>query len=530
MENAEEVLQSLDSFSKLRPKNIPRELEEYLCFVARTGDPVFHWSIIKSLFREKLLHVLTEFHDSSPGLDLPPCPNVDPFNYDTMKNCLLERIDSFSSAPFTVQRICELLTCPRKQYSRIDKYMRAIEKNILVVSTREPGNREPESGDPLEAVLNGDGFDMHIEIEMDGNLAGKDESTTPAPRNDTSYMLSNDYRCITTPEIATNCTNEVDKHSDTSVEHHPEINGTSADSSKIESDLSKEETEQNLQELQTSYINAKSPKISEEESIPEETNIEPVESTSDNISQTPSETFLPDNKPEENTDNSETDSNSTENSITSQTNLAVEENNLVSSDAESSNDEVPFLNVLEPVNDIQPTEILCDNDFQEVLKSDYTQISLNENILKEKQPEEMDKLFQIVCDTVPEAATEVLETEKSLQPVEESQEQIENEVSQSSEIIEQATESPQILAQSPEKIVEEEETIRPDDSAIALAPEVASEPGTEIEQMVADVENNFISEIKCDDNIEQNQVESMDVPESAMECEDTPVASEPMDQ
>lgn len=64
-------------------------------------------------------------------LDLPQYPNVDPFNYETMKNGLLERLDTFNAAPFTIQRISELLSDPRKQYTRIDKFMRAVEKNIL---------------------------------------------------------------------------------------------------------------------------------------------------------------------------------------------------------------------------------------------------------------------------------------------------------------------------------------------------------------------------------------------------------------
>lgn len=63
--------------------------------------------------------------------EIPNYPNVDPFNYETMKTSLLERLDQFNAAPFTVQRLCELLIDPRKQYSRIDKFMRALEKNIL---------------------------------------------------------------------------------------------------------------------------------------------------------------------------------------------------------------------------------------------------------------------------------------------------------------------------------------------------------------------------------------------------------------
>lgn len=151
MENPEEVLQALDEFQKLRPADIPKELEEYLSWVAKTGDPVYQWPLIKALFREKLLRVMTDFYENCPTLELAPCPNVEQFNYDNMKSALLERLESFANAPFTVQRICELLTAPRKEYNRVDKFMRAIEKNILVVSTREPGPtaRRSENGDGM---------------------------------------------------------------------------------------------------------------------------------------------------------------------------------------------------------------------------------------------------------------------------------------------------------------------------------------------------------------------------------------------
>lgn len=178
MENPEEVLQLLERFTKLKQKEIPRELEDYLSFVARTGDTNFPWAIVKHLFREKLVHVITDFHDNTPSIaDLPQCPNVDPFNYERMKRTLLERLDAFNSAPFTVQRICELLTEPRKQYTRIDKFMRAVEKNILVVSTQEPGRRrsESENGDSLDSIVNGD-LEVNVDIEMDNEAFGIDSS------------------------------------------------------------------------------------------------------------------------------------------------------------------------------------------------------------------------------------------------------------------------------------------------------------------------------------------------------------------
>lgn len=177
MENAEEVMQSLEEFTKMRPKEIPKELEDYLGYVAKTGDPVYQWSLVKNLFREKLIKVITDFFESTLTVELPACPNVEPFSYDRMKNSLLERFDTFNSAPFTVQRICELLTNPRKEYNRADKYMRAIEKNILVVSTREPGTgkRPLESDSQQETILNGmpdvkvnesDGSLMHVPTDL----------------------------------------------------------------------------------------------------------------------------------------------------------------------------------------------------------------------------------------------------------------------------------------------------------------------------------------------------------------------------
>lgn len=178
MENRDEVLQMLERFTRLKQKEIPRELEDYLSFVARTGDTVYPWPAVKYFFRTKLSIVIMDFHDNTPSIaDLPQCPNVDPFYYDRMKQNLLSRMDSFNSAPFTIQRICELLNEPRKHYTRIDKFMRAVEKNILVVSTQEPGRRrsDSENGDSLDSIVNGD-LEVNVDIEMDNEAFGIDSN------------------------------------------------------------------------------------------------------------------------------------------------------------------------------------------------------------------------------------------------------------------------------------------------------------------------------------------------------------------
>ena len=47
---------------------------------------------------------------------------------------ILSRVELFEDAPFTIQRLCELLLEPAKHYTSTDKYMRALLKNLLVVS------------------------------------------------------------------------------------------------------------------------------------------------------------------------------------------------------------------------------------------------------------------------------------------------------------------------------------------------------------------------------------------------------------
>lgn len=79
--------------------------------------------------------VLDEFHDKHP---LPVATPAQPFNFEELKKEILTSLDSFTGAPFTIQRICELLTLPTKHYKRTDKFMRGLEKNVLVVSHIDP--------------------------------------------------------------------------------------------------------------------------------------------------------------------------------------------------------------------------------------------------------------------------------------------------------------------------------------------------------------------------------------------------------
>lgn len=93
----------------------------------------YPWTNIKPLIRKKVELVLDEFHEQHP---MPAA--VPAFNFEELKKEIVDSLDSFSGAPFTIQRICELLTLPTKHYKRTDKFMRGLEKNVLVVSHVDP--------------------------------------------------------------------------------------------------------------------------------------------------------------------------------------------------------------------------------------------------------------------------------------------------------------------------------------------------------------------------------------------------------
>lgn len=129
MENMEEILMELNHFAnrKAPPDSLPDILEDYLVFVAKTGTTYFPWPKIKPLFRAKLQNVMTEFSPNPESEEFPAVPNVDQFSFSACKDKVFQQLDCFNGIPFTVQRLCELLTAPKKHYKRTDKFMRALE-------------------------------------------------------------------------------------------------------------------------------------------------------------------------------------------------------------------------------------------------------------------------------------------------------------------------------------------------------------------------------------------------------------------
>jgi len=153
MENPELLLLEIEEYNRntnCQDHQIPQNLENYIEFVSKTGKYVFPWNLVKKIFLKKLNNIINSLQTcmSTSDLNTSSSSNYMTNQYNDLNNTqlikerIIDRMKSFTSAPFTIQRICELLLKPNAHYNRIDKYLRGLEKCIMVVTTVDPnGNK-----------------------------------------------------------------------------------------------------------------------------------------------------------------------------------------------------------------------------------------------------------------------------------------------------------------------------------------------------------------------------------------------------
>nr|XP_032651878.1 serine/threonine-protein phosphatase 4 regulatory subunit 2 isoform X2 [Chelonoidis abingdonii] len=139
---AEEVIKD---FEKRGKKEVCPVLDQFLCHVAKTGETMIQWSQFKGYFIFKLEKVMDDFRTSAPEPRGPPNPNVEYIPFEEMKERILKIVTGFNGIPFTIQRLCELLTDPRRNYTGTDKFLRGVEKNVMVVSCVYPSSEKNNS-------------------------------------------------------------------------------------------------------------------------------------------------------------------------------------------------------------------------------------------------------------------------------------------------------------------------------------------------------------------------------------------------
>lgn len=132
------LLEALRDFEKKGKKDVSPVLDQFLCHVAKTGETMLSWSQFKSYFLFKLEKVMEDFRASAPEQRGPANSNVESIPFEEMKERILKIVNGYNGIPFTIQRLCELLTDPKRNYTGTEKFLRGVEKNVMVVSCVYP--------------------------------------------------------------------------------------------------------------------------------------------------------------------------------------------------------------------------------------------------------------------------------------------------------------------------------------------------------------------------------------------------------
>ena len=125
--------------------------------IAQTGLVYFPWKDVKPVVLAQLGAVLDRAHATYAD-----CPAAPEETFDAQKTRVLSSLDEFDQAPFTIQRICELIQEPHRVYKSTNKLLGALDK-LTAVSSTQPMCKEGEEHLQTAAALSG--FDDEDALE-----------------------------------------------------------------------------------------------------------------------------------------------------------------------------------------------------------------------------------------------------------------------------------------------------------------------------------------------------------------------------
>ncbi|XP_028262830.1 serine/threonine-protein phosphatase 4 regulatory subunit 2-B [Parambassis ranga] len=196
IDSLQEALIDFDKKAKKEPCPL---LEQFLCHIAKTGETMVQWSQFRNYFLFKLEKVMDDFRASAPEQRGPANPNVESVPFEDMKERILKIVKGYNGIPFTIQRLCELLTEPKRNYTGTDKFLRGVEKNVMVVSCVHPTSEK--NGCSAINRMNG--------VMLPGNTSAFTERKvngpgTPRPFNRPKLSLGNSLAANGLPDSTDN--------------------------------------------------------------------------------------------------------------------------------------------------------------------------------------------------------------------------------------------------------------------------------------------------------------------------------------
>ncbi|OUM68333.1 hypothetical protein PIROE2DRAFT_58106 [Piromyces sp. E2] len=118
-----------ETMQEVEIKQWNQTYEDYLLKTAMTAEVVCNWNLLRELLRFKIKQLCEQKLADNPSNQIINGESVEDFQMR-----IWSILDSFDEPPFTIQRLCELTTINQEQHKTVWKYLRAIEKVLLVTS------------------------------------------------------------------------------------------------------------------------------------------------------------------------------------------------------------------------------------------------------------------------------------------------------------------------------------------------------------------------------------------------------------
>ena len=132
--SVKEYCQKYDS-SSVTLANFPSELNLVIRIVAETGSSNYEWNYLKILVSGKIISVAKEYYEQDAS--------VRTYNGDTLEQNLYRlqaALLSFQGPPFTLQRLCEVVSEPKRFCGKsLNKFLRCMVKMVSVTTVVLPG-------------------------------------------------------------------------------------------------------------------------------------------------------------------------------------------------------------------------------------------------------------------------------------------------------------------------------------------------------------------------------------------------------
>ncbi|XP_037303688.2 serine/threonine-protein phosphatase 4 regulatory subunit 2-B [Pungitius pungitius] len=253
IDSLQEALRDFDK--KAKSESCPL-LEQFLCHIAKTGETLVQWSQFKNYFLFKLETVMDDFSASAPEQRGPANPNVESIPFEDMKERILKIVKGYNGIPFTIQRLCELLTEPKRNYTGTDKFLRGVEKNVMVVSCVHPTSEK--NGCSAVNRMNG--------VMLPGNTSAFTERKvngpgTPRPLNRPKLSLANSLAANGLPDS----TDDKDIHTEQQQDDDKDSSEVSASGGSLKNKHQEDEEEEDMEAEQQEVKRLKFSKNEEEE-------------------------------------------------------------------------------------------------------------------------------------------------------------------------------------------------------------------------------------------------------------------------